>query len=158
MQPCPKPSKVGFIIYNTQSLLIHELVNNVVKITKKSKVRKLKHQFNQRPRFRQKSKSRNFYKNFKHNDQTKRLSHVHRKVPKVYTTPCCRHIKVIQLLSGPSSHPDKRSNKWVSTIVCSCSRSLPGISTSETFPGIYGRPISHISHSGYNGANYLPNP
>ena len=48
-------------------------------------------------------------------------------------------------------------NQRVPTAVCSCSRCLSGISTSESFLGVYGQLRSHISHSGKSGSNTLYN-
>ena len=99
MQPCPKPSKVGFIMYNTHSLLIHELVNKVVKTTKKKQGQEIETPIQSEAAFQTDEKRRTFYKNFKRNDETQQLIHGHRKVPTVYTAPHYIHIVEIYLLS-----------------------------------------------------------
>ena len=93
-------------MYIVHSLLVKDLVHNVIKIIEKEQGQEIKIAIQSEAVFQTDEERRIFYKSFNRNKKSQRLSHGQRKVPTIYTYPLFRNQVVIHMISAQSANPE----------------------------------------------------
>ena len=100
---------MGFIMYSAHTLQVHHLIGNVVTAIEREKGDTIKTDIQSKSAFHNEEDKRAFYKTYKGNDKSQRISHNHRKLPTIYCAPKYSNLLVIKLLSAFSSYPEQKN-------------------------------------------------
>ena len=99
---------MGFIMYSAHMLQVHQIIKNLVRSIERDNGGTIETAINSKVAFQNEDYRRAFYKTYKRDYETQRISHNHRKVPNIYCAPKYRNLLAINLLSAFSSDPDKK--------------------------------------------------
>ena len=95
-------------MYSNYTCQLQELVHNSTKIFEKEQGQEIEIDIQSGAEFNINNKRRTFYKKINRNDETKCISHGHRKAHTIYTCPYFKNLVAIHLISSISAKTEEK--------------------------------------------------